>query len=162
MRDEEHPPDYLDKARTFAVVGLLVAALLAIAGSLLDWVHIVPPDVVPEREAANIEPFTGVEAQDGLWVISGALLLGASAVGLLIRRKGSYALAAFLVSIVIGAIAVADYRGVGEVSSAISQRMNIVGDATAGIGLKLVALAALLGLISSIIGLAATPKTARD
>ncbi|MGI8775068.1 MAG: hypothetical protein ACR2KQ_08680 [Actinomycetota bacterium] len=162
MEDEGHSPDYFDKARTVAVAGLIVAALLAILGSLLDWVHITPPNILPPGEAPNVEPFTGVEAQDGLWVISGALILLACGVGLLLRRRGAYALLAFVISVVIGAIAVADYRGLGEVSSAISRRMNIVGDASAGIGLKLVAVSALIGLISSVIGLAATPKRTSD
>lgn len=162
VTDGRHSLDYFDKARIVAVVGLIVAALVATTGSLLDWVHITPPDVLPQNEAANVEPFTGVEAQDGLWVISGALILVACGVGLLLRRRGGYAILAFLTSVVIGAIAVADYRGVGEVSSAIGRRMNIVGDATPAIGLKLVAAAALLGTISSVIGLAATPKEARD
>lgn len=162
MDDEEHSPDYFDKARAVAVAGLVVAAGMAIAGSLLDWVQITPPDVVPPGEAANVQPFTGVEAQDGLWVISGALLLLLCGVGLLLRRRGGYALLAFVVSVIIGAIAVADYRGLGEVSSAIARRMNIVGDASAGIGLKLVAVSALVGLVSSVIGLAATPKGSRN
>lgn len=145
-----------------AVVGLILAAALATAGSLLDWVHIVPPEVLPENERVNVEPFTGVEAQDGLWVISGALILVASGIGLLVRKRGGYAILAFLTSVLIGAIAVADYRGIGEVSSAISQRMNIVGEATPGIGLILVAVAALIAVVSSVMGLAATPKSVRE
>ena len=159
MSNNDGSLDYFDKARALAATGLILAALVAIGGSLLDWVHITPPEIVPASEAPNIEPFSGVEAQDGLWVISGALILIVCGVGLVVRRRSGYAVLAFLVSVVIGAIAIADYRGISEVSSAISQRMNIVGQATAGIGLKLVAAAALVGVISSVIGLAATPRS---
>jgi hypothetical protein len=59
-----------------------------------------------------------------------------------------------LASIVIGAIGVSDYRSIGEVTAEI----DLIGIPHPAIGLTLVVAAAILGLLASIAGVAATPR----
>jgi hypothetical protein len=153
------PPaqDFTERARSVAASVLFAAAAAAIVGSVIDWVTIDPPPRLPPTE--NAEPFTGIEARDGWWVILGALVVMGCAAMLVVRRRSSYAWAAFVVWISVGAIAIADYRGVGDLSSDISRRMNRVGDIEPGLGLTLVAAAALIGVLASAAGVAASPHT---
>jgi hypothetical protein len=153
------PPaqDFNERARSVAASVLFAAAAAAIVGSVIDWVTIEPPSRLPPTE--NAEPFTGIEARDGWWVILGALVVMGCAVMLVLRRRSLYAWGAFLVWISVGAIAIADYRGVGDLNSDISQRMERVGDIEPGLGLTLVAAAALMGLLASAAGAAASPQS---
>lgn len=130
----------------------------AIIGSLLDWVTITPPPRLPAAEVENAQPFTGIEATDGWWVIAGGVVLIAAAFLVVLRRRSGWAWLAFLASVVIGSIAIADYRGIGDLESALSQRMDVVGDAEPALGITLVAAGALVGLISSVAAVAATPR----
>ena len=130
----------------------------AIIGSLLDWVTITPPPRLPAREVENAQPFTGIETGDGWWVIAGGVLLIAGAFLVVLRRRSGWAWLAFLASVVIGSIAIADYRGIGDLSSSISRRMEIVGEARPAVGITLVAAGALVGLIASVAAVAATPR----
>jgi hypothetical protein len=159
--------DYFDRARIIAVGLLLAAAAAAVIGSLLDWVTIsdaprVAPDV--DFDGAAVEepppprPYSGVEARDGWTIIGAAIVLAAGAAGLAVRRRGGYALLALLAAVVIGAIALADYRGIGDVTSSISNRMEITGDPEPALGIILVAVAAVAGLIGAVLGLIATPS----
>ncbi|MFN2587383.1 MAG: hypothetical protein ABR613_04595 [Actinomycetota bacterium] len=164
------PRDFLDRARAFAAAGLVAAGSLAVAGSFLEWARIVERDVAEnidfgeatdEIEPGQGEPFTGLEARDG-WITLGAGLLTAFSAGaLLLTRRGGYAWLAFWASVVTGGIAFADYRGLGDAAAAISRRMEVGAEARPGIGLTLVAAAATLGLISSVGGVAATPRAER-
>ncbi|MDQ3620109.1 MAG: hypothetical protein M3391_08280, partial [Actinomycetota bacterium] len=56
-------------------------------------------------------------------------------------------------SVVIGAIAFADYRGVTE----LAREMDVSGEVDPGLGLALVAGAGIIGLVASAAGIAATP-----
>jgi LPXTG-motif cell wall-anchored protein len=158
MRDQLARGNYFDRARGVAVAILIAAAVAAIIGSLLEWVTITPPPTEAGRRQAS-EPFTGIEAGDGWYVIAAAVVLGLAAVGLYLRRRVLYAGIAFVAAIVIGAIAFADYRGIGEITSAISERMNVVGDADPAAGIMLVAAGAFAGLVGAVIGIVATPRT---
>ena len=158
--------DFFDRARRFAVAMLLLAGVAAIAGSSLDWVTITaPPPIHPQAdfganqvalEQPRTRPFSGLEAGDGYWVLGGGIVIVIAAGMLLIRPRGRWALLAFLASLIIGAIAFADYRGVGDVSSSILTRMDI-GSARPGVGLTLVAAAGFLGIVGSAAAIAATP-----
>jgi LPXTG-motif cell wall-anchored protein len=158
--------DIFDRARAVAVAALVAAAATAILGSFLDWVTITErPRLAPgtdfggqQVEAPEFsEPYTGVEARDGWIVVGAGVVLLASALGLAVRRRKVYAILAFLAATVAGGIAFADYRGIGDISSSISDRMEIVGDPEPAIGITLVAVAAIVGLAGAITALVATP-----
>jgi uncharacterized membrane protein len=151
--------------RSVSVAALLAAAVAAIVGSFLDWVRLTAPEDLPisaEAQAALAEqmsqPFSGVEARDGWWVIGAAAVIIVSGVMLLMRKRSGYAWLAFLAAVLMGSIVFADYRGIGDISSSISQRMDIVGRADVGIGLTMVAAAVIVAVIGSLIGVAATPR----
>jgi hypothetical protein len=158
--------DFFDKARSLAAATLVASGVAAIIGSLLSWVTIEPPpgidpntdfgDAAIERVRVT-EPFTGVEAGDGRWVVAAGGIMVVAAILLVWRRRGLYAWISLLASVFIGAIAFADYRGIGDLSSALSRRMDIVGQARPAIGITLVATAAVVGLLASAAGIAATP-----
>jgi hypothetical protein len=153
--------DYFDRARSAAAVILAVAAALVIVGSFLDWVRITPPDTAAGRRQAS-DPFTGVDARDGWIVVGAGVALAICAPLLVIRRRGFYAGLAFLASMIIGAIAFADYRGINDLRSAISERMDVVGDADPSIGIALVAAGAFAGMAGAILGMIATPSQRRS
>ena len=163
----ERPFDYFDRARAWAVVVMVVAGLLAITGSALEWVTIgLRPelrsgtrfdDETALDEPRVSEPFTGLEAGDGWWSLSGGIVLVLAAALLWLRRRSVWGWLGLLGSVVIGAIAVADYRGIGDLSSSLSHRLNIVGEAEPAIGITLVVAAALAGLLGSATGIAASP-----
>jgi hypothetical protein len=157
MRDHTTRGDYFDRARSVATALLIAGAAAAIIGSFMNWVTITPPPTEAGREQAS-EPFTGVEARDGWYVVAAATALALSAVGLSLRKRGFYAGLAFFLSMVVGAIAFADYRGIGELRSSISERMDVVGDADPAAGILLVAAGAFAGLVGAVIGLVATPR----
>jgi hypothetical protein len=158
MSDGRVADDFLHRARRVASGLLVLAGLLAIVGSFLPWVSISPPAVLPAEEAANAQAFTGVEARDGWWVVGSGGILTLLALGVVARGRSLYGWLAFLVSVVVGSIVIADYRGLNEITSAISRRMNIVGDATAGAGLVIVGIAALIGVIGALVAVAAAFK----
>lgn len=152
--------DYFDRARGVAAAILVASAALAIVGSFLDWVTITPPPGPAGREQVT-EPLTGIEARDG-WIVAGAgVVVGICGPLLVVRRRGFYAALAFVASMIIGGIAFADYRGISDLRSAISERMDIVGDADPAAGIALVAAGAFIGLIGAIIGIIATPAESR-
>ena len=159
--------DFFDRARAWAVAVMALAGLAAIAGSSLDWVTIT---VRPElREGANFgddvelrdpsvsEPFTGLEAGDGWWSLAGGVVLVIAAVLLFVRKRALWGWVGLLGAIVVGAIGVADYRGIGDLSSSLSHRLNIVGGAEPAVGITLVVAGALAGLLGSVAGIAASP-----
>ncbi|HVF52223.1 MAG TPA: hypothetical protein VNC78_01315 [Actinomycetota bacterium] len=152
--------DIFESARTVAAGGLVVASGLAVTGAVLDWVRITPPKILPADEVVNAQPFSGIEAGDGWWVLGCGITLLFSAGLLIAARRSRYAWLALVASIIIGGIALADLRGVEDLVSPISQRMNIVGDARPAIGLYLTAAGAVLGSLAAILGIAATPSGA--
>jgi hypothetical protein len=152
------PPDYFDKARSFASALMIAAGAAAIIGAFLEWVTIEPPPILPESEVVRAQPYTGVEAGDGWWVIVFAALLIAAAIALAALRSRTFARLAFLASIALGAIAIADVRAVGDFRSAISEKTNIVGEPDPAIGILLVAFAAVLAFFAAVTALAASPQ----
>ena len=163
--------DFFDKARMFAAVGLVLAGLCGIAGSVLDWAVITERQVAEnvdfgeatdEIEAGQGKPFTGLEARDGWYTLAAGALVIVAAGLLLATKRSGYAWLAFWASVLAGGIAFADYRGLGDAAAAISQRMDVGAEANAGPGLTLVAAGAMLGLISAVAAVAATPRGLRD
>ncbi|MGH2809042.1 MAG: hypothetical protein ACRDKT_17400 [Actinomycetota bacterium] len=152
-------PDYFDKARSIAAAVMVAAAMAAVIGSLLDWVSIEPPAIVPVAQENQLEPFTGIEVNDG-WVtaIAGILVMAFAAL-LVTRRRALWAALAFICSMVIGAVAVADYRGIQQIAY---DEMNRIGEVRPGVGLTLVAAAGFIGLIAAAAGVAATPRRDRE
>ena len=158
--------DYFDRARLVAVVVLVVASGLAIAGSFLNWVTIgTRPSIDPEADfgGEQIEgpeirtPYTGVDAMDGWYVIVASLVVAAAAGALAITQRGRYAWLAFIAAMVVGSLAFAAYRSVGNLDSSISRRMEIVGDPDPGVGVTLVAIGGVAALLGSVLGLISTP-----
>lgn len=159
--------DFFDRARRFAAAGLVLAGLCGIAGSVLPWAVITEREVAEdvdfgedagEIEAGQGEPFTGVEARDGWFTLVAGLVTLMSGIALVVVKWAGAAWLAFWASVVTGGIAFADYRGLGDAAAAISQRMDVGAEAEPGIGLTLVAVAAMLGLVSAVGGVAATPR----
>ena len=149
------PRDYFDTARSAAAAFMFAAAAAAIIGSLLNWVSIEPPPIIPVDQEHQLEPFNGLDINDG-WVtaIAGILLVAFTAL-LVVRRRAFWAGLAFLASMVIGGIAVADYRGIEQISYEEMDRIGAIGP---GVGLTLVAAAGFIGLIASATAVAATPR----
>lgn len=157
--------DFFDRARIWAGVIVLLAGLVAVLGSVVDWVTVTPPPDPPpgidfeEKPFAadeNSDPFNGLEAGDG-WatlaaggveMVAGLLLIG--------KRRGGWL--GVLATVPMGAVAISVYKQLGSPTSELMERTKTVGDADPGLGLTLIAGAALVGLIASVIGVAATPK----
>lgn len=157
--------DYFDRARIVAIVVLVVAAAAAITGSVLDWSTAGEfPEPLRSRLGDDVarpepsEPFTGVDAGDGIVVIVAGAVMALCALLLGIRRRGLWSAIALLCSLVIGAIGIASYRAIGDIDSALSRKMNVIGDIDPAVGVVLVAAAGLLGLLGAVLGLVATPS----
>lgn len=156
------PRDIFDTARRMSAIGLVVAALVATAGAFSDWVTIEPPPILPPDQASKAEPFTGVEAGDGWWIVAAAAVYVVAAIGLWTRGGRKYAWMAFAAAVAGGGIVVADYRGIGDISSSLSQRVDIVGSARPAIGITLAAAGMIGGLVAAVTGLIATPAGRGD
>jgi hypothetical protein len=65
---------------------------------------------------------------------------------------------AVLAAVVIGGIAFADFRAVEDRDSGLLRRMEPIGTVGPGIGLTLTAASAILGLMTGLLAIAATPK----
>ena len=159
--------DYFDKARLWCALAMVLAGAAAIAGSGLDWIRIVEapelrtdttfePDELGATEPT--EPFSGIEAGDGWWTAAGGAVLALAGIALLSTGRAGFGWLGVVAALVIGVIALADYRGIGELSSSFSRRTDITGDAEPALGITLVAGAALAGFVASMGGLAATPR----
>ena len=159
--------DFFDRARAWAAVLMAVAGVAAIGGSAMDWVTItMRPELrqgarfggdVELREPRVSEPFTGLEAGDGWWSLAGGVVLVVAAALLLVRKRAVWGWLGLLGAVLVGAIGVADYRGIGDLSSSLSHRLNIVGGAEPAVGITLVVGAAIAGLLGSVAGIAASP-----
>lgn len=165
------PSDFFDKARRFAAAGIVFAGLCAITGSFLDWAVITPRQVAPdvdfgedtdEIEPGQGEPFKGVDDRDGRLTLVGGVALIVAAIALLVRKKSGVAWVAFWISLAIGGIAFADFRTVSanedSAPRGILLRHEVGAEASAGPGLAVVAAAGMLGVLSSVGGVAATPR----
>lgn len=153
---------YFDKARAFASALMIAAGTASILGAALEWVTITPPPTVPDAELAKTQPYSGLEAGDGWWVVALSIVLIAAGIALAASKSRTFARMGFVVAIIMGGIAIADVRSVGEFDSAISQKMDIVGDPDPAFGVKLVAVGAVLAFIGAAIGLAASPRDPED
>lgn len=166
------PSDFFDKARRFAAAGIVLAGLCAVAGSFLDWAVITERQVAPNvdfgEDAGEIEPgqgeaFAGIEDRDGRLTLAGGIGLIAAAAALVAGKRSSFAWLAFWIALAIGGIAFADYRTVSDndegAPRGILIRHEVGSEATPGPGLTLVAAAGMLGVISAVGGVAATPRT---
>lgn len=153
------PLDFFDRARTVAATILFAAGVVALVGTFLDWVTITPPRVVPEGQADALATFTGIETVDGRIIAGGGIALIVLAALLVLRRRSSFAWLAFVASIVIGAIAIADYR---DITGVFYDEMQRIGRPQPAIGLLLDAAAGVVGLVGALAGIAATPKSAAD
>jgi hypothetical protein len=151
------PParEFFDRAREWVSGALFLAGALAIVSSMLDWVtYKLGPGPTPGITFRVSEPRSGLDVGDGRWVLGAGIVIIVAAFLLVLRQKAGYAGLAMLASIVIGAIGVSDYRGIGEVT----KEVDLVGVPHVGIGLTLAVAAAVLGLLASIAGIAATPR----
>ncbi len=168
------PPSFFDRARRFAAAGIVLAGLCAITGSFLDWAVITERQIAPNvdfgeevdlEETGQGEAFAGIEDRDGRLTLVGGIALIAAAAALLARKRSTFAWLAFWVSLAIGGIAFADYRTVSENDDApggILLRHEVGEEASPGPGLTFVAAAGMLGVISSVGGVAATPRAEAD
>lgn len=141
---------------------MLAGGLAAIVGAFLDWVTLTLPPTVPADQRDRAVPFTGMDTDDGKWILIGGALLILCGVILYMRKRSLWAWLGFLASVTIGAIAIADYRAIGSVTSDLSRQMDVVGEPSPAVGITLVAAAALVGLISSLAGVAASPSPQED
>lgn len=152
------PRDYFLKARTWAAAGLLLAAALLIVGSLSDWVSVERrPDTVPPDQAARAEPFNGFDIGDGYATGGAGIVIAFCAAMLMAKAKSSFAWLAFVSAMIGGGIAISDYRGIDQV---FEDFQGIGRGVSPGFGLTLVAAGALLGMVSAVAGVAASPRDA--
>jgi hypothetical protein len=164
---DAHPGiDFFDRARSVAGGILMASGAAAMVGSMLDWVTITPPPrVLPafrDMDLQGVEasqPFSGLEAGDGWWVIGAGAIMMLAAGLLIVRRRSFYGWIALLAAMVIGGITFADFRAIGDLGSGLSRRMDVVGQARPALGITLVAAAALVGIVAAGAGIAATPRT---
>ncbi|MDQ3940097.1 MAG: LPXTG cell wall anchor domain-containing protein [Actinomycetota bacterium] len=147
--------NYFDRARSIAAAFLFAAAAAAIIGSLLDWVTVEPPIIIPVEQADRVAAFTGTDANDGWFVIGMAILLILFTIMLLWRKRAIWGGGAFVASMFIGGVGVADYRGIDQI---FYDEMRRIGDPTPALGLTLVAAAGFVGLIAAAGAIAATPR----
>ena len=84
------------------------------------------------------------------------MLIGA-AIMLWLRRRGKWAWLGFLASVVIGGLAITSYRAIADTTSPLYEELDIIGRAQPAIGITLVAAGAIIGLVSSVAGVTATP-----
>jgi hypothetical protein len=151
------PLDIFDRARSVSASILFACGLAAILGALLDWVTVEPPQVVPPNQTSLLDPFSGIEATDGWFVIAAGAVVILSAAMLVLKATSGYAWIAFFASMVVGGIALADYRGLEDL---FYREMDRIGDPEPAIGLSLVAVAGIIGVIAAAAGVAASPRRA--
>ena len=144
--------EVFESARVWVSGALFLAGSMAIIGSLLDWVTFVIDDErVLELGARPSSPVSGFDVGDGRWAAAAGVAIIVAAFLLVIRGRGAGL--SLLASIVAGAVAIADYRDLTNLTADLAS-----GEPQAGIGLTLVVAAAILGLLASVAGIAATPR----
>lgn len=149
---------YFERLRAISASVLFAAATAAIIGSLLDWVVVdaTPPEV-PTDQLDRLPPFTGLEIGDGWFVIAASIVVVISAFFIVLKARLAWL--AFLGSVVIGGIAISDYRGVADLHLELE---GIGRGPRPGLGLTLVAAAGVIALIASVASIAASPSSSRD
>ena len=136
---------------------MVAAGAAVILGTVLDWVTIEPPKIVPVDQAPQLEPFTGLETKSAPYLLISAGVVVISALFLVVRRRSLYAWLGFLASMVIGGIAFQNYRGLDELSY---EQMERIGEPSPALGLTLVVAGAVVGLIAGAAGIAGVPPEA--
>ncbi len=152
----ESTTDTFDRARSIAAAFLVAAGAAVIVGTVLDWVTIEPPLLIPADQIEATEPFTGLETKSAPYLLLGAGAVILLALLLVVRGKSVYAWLAFLASIGIGAIGFQNYRGIEEL---FYEQMQRVGDPDPALGLMLVAAGGVVGVIAGAAGIAAVPPS---
>lgn len=165
--------DFFDRVRAVVVAVMLAAGAALIVGSVIDWVTIAEApalvegfdfgesnDLVEEPEVS--QPFTGLETTYGTYSLASGIALVLAALMLFLRRRGKWAWLGFAASMVSGGLAIAAYRGIADTASPLYEQLDIVGRAEPALGLTLVAAGAIVGLVSSAAGVAATPNRAGE
>lgn len=149
--------DAFDKARSIAAAFMVAAGAAVIIGTVLDWVTVTPPPIIPAAQIPQTEPFTGLETKSApyLLIAAGAVIL--SALMLVARRRPLYAWLGFLASMVIGGIAFQNFRGINEV---FFEQMDGVGEPDPAIGLLLVVAGGVVGIVAAAAGIAGAPPEA--
>jgi hypothetical protein len=146
---------------------LLIAGVATIVGSLLNWVIITRPPLLEGADFGSnndkvveeaSEPFTGTEAEYGYYSLAGGVILVLGGILLQARKRGKYALVAFLSAMSVGGIALVAYREISDRTSDLYLKMDIEGVARPALGLTLVTVGAVVGLLASVAGFAATPS----
>lgn len=152
--------DYFDRARAVSASILFAAGAAAVIGSFLDWVTVdaLPPEV-PAEQSHRLPPFSGLELGDGWFVLAAGVVMLVGAFFIVMRGTASYAWLTFFAAVVIGGIAISDYRGIADVHIDME---GIGTDPAPGLGLTLVAAAGIIGLIGSVGAIAASPSRPRD
>jgi hypothetical protein len=161
-------PDFFDRARLAAAIGLFVAGAVAVIGCFLQWVtfSLDEPPGTQTRQTPSA-PIPGTKVSDWKVVLVAGLVVILCAVLLAIRKRSLYAWICFISSMIVGAIAVADYRGLGDPTSGFIRGLEralhttVQGKAQPGAGLTLIAIAGVGGLIASVVGIAASPHRDR-
>ena len=151
------PHDYFAKARAWAATGLFIAGVLLVIGSLLDWVSVSTlPRTIPADQQRFAEPFNGFDVKDGYVTAAAGVVLALCAVVIVLRSSRRAAWAAVWTSVIAGTVAISDYR---DISGLFEEFGGIGRGISPGIGITLAATGALLGFISSVAALTASPKT---
>ena len=151
--------DVFDRARVFAAAALVAAGAAVILGTLLDWVTVEPPRIIPADQIPATEPFTGLETKSAPYLLIGAGALILLALLVVVRKKSLYAWLAFLVSVGIGGVAFQNYRGIEEL---FYEQMERVGNPDVALGLTLVAAGGMIGVIAGAAAIAAVPSASQD
>jgi hypothetical protein len=159
--------DYFERARNVAVAVLLAAGAACVIGGVLDWARLDRcPEIVPGStfEESQLEepppcPVRGIDTTEGKVAVAAGFATLATGILLILRAKSSFAWLALLSSVIAGSFAIAAYRGIGDVNSSISRRLGLIEAYEPGIGLTLVAAAAIVGVMAAVGGIAATPHT---
>ena len=164
MSENPASRDFFDRARSFAAAALVLTGALAVIGCFLDWVTFSldePPGSITQQSPSS--PIAGTKVSDWKVVFAGGVVVIVCAILLAIRKRGIYAWICFVASIIIGAIAVADYRGLGDPTSGFLRGLEhtlgttVQGEGHPAAGLAMIAVSGVGGLIASVIGIAATP-----
>lgn len=156
--------DYFDRARKVAATGLFVAGMLAVAGSLLPWVDVTPPPIVPADQSERADALIGIEISDGRVVLGAGVVIIAAAALLVLRRRAGWAWLALAASMLVGAIGISDYREISGfrpeagVQPPFVRRAERIGEVDPAFALILVAAAGIVGVVASVGALAATPS----
>ena len=146
--------DAFDKARSIAAAFMVAAGAAVILGTVLDWVTVTPPPIIPVDQIPNTEPFTGLETKSAPYLLIGAGAVILTALLLVARRKSFYAWLGFLASMITGGIAFQNFRGINEL---FFEQMEGVGEPDPAMGLFLVVAGAVVGVIAAAAGAAGAP-----